>query len=648
MTLLNSVRIELLNKDNYETWRIQMQAILIKNEAWKNVNGQNPKPTPVANNTQNEESIRKWEVEDEKARADIILSIKPSELKQVKDCRTSRELWLKLQTIYQLSGPARKVTLIKQLTYHHMQEREDFREHMSRFFDTVEKLNEKMDFDINLELLSVMLLHSLPPSYSNFRCAIESRDTLPTPEALRTKIIEENEARKHETRESTSSAMLARTSSSKKSTHPNKNNRERKSSPKKQDTSGKEAFKYRCHRCRKIGHIAAECNDQSKGKEDANTADNLVLYADTTEITSTKGSMDDKNANVTAEYAGISETLSTDYHPKRETWCIDSGCTAHMCGTTSAFLDMKKATGKVNLVNKSTISVTDKGPVSVTAIANSRNKNVSLSDTLHIPDLRTNLLSVGKICDRGLKVLFEQDEATVIDNRGKTVLKADRINGGLYYLRTKSPESNANAEWNDGSKTKRSIAELWHRKMGHLNYRDLMRCSREGLVRDITIKDCCEDIHCEICARGKMTKMSLPKRSERRSEILEIIHSDMCGPMRTESAGKSKYFVTFIDDSSKWCEVRSLKRKSDVLQAFKEFKALVENQTGRWIKCLQSDNGTEYRNESFDQFLKEHGIKRRLTVPYTPKQNGVAERKNRTPLDMARCLLIQSSLPTYL
>lgn len=130
------------------------------------------------------------------------------------------------------------------------------------------------------------------------------------------------------------------------------------------------------------------------------------------------------------------------------------------------------------------------------------------------------------------------------------------------------------------------------------------------------------------------------KRSERKSDLLEIVHTDVCGPMRCESLGKSKYFVTFIDDAIRWCEVRFLKSKDEIFEAFKEVKALFENQKGKKIKFLQSDNGTEYVNGRFDNFLKETGIARRLTIPYHLQQNGVSEKKNRTLMNIARCLLI--------
>lgn len=171
---------------------------------------------------------------------------------------------------------------------------------------------------------------------------------------------------------------------------------------------------------------------------------------------------------------------------------------------------------------------------------------------------------------------------------------------------------------------------------------------KRGLFRGMNLPEISNDMPCEICLKGKMTALPTIKKSERKSDLLEIIHTDVCGPMRCESLGKLKYFVTFIDDATRWCEVRFLKSKDEVFEAFKEVKALFENQKGKKIKFLQSDNGTEYVNGRFDIFLKESGIARRLTVPYHSQQNGVSERKNRTLMNIARCLLIQSNLSDYM
>lgn len=142
-----------------------------------------------------------------------------------------------------------------------------------------------------------------------------------------------------------------------------------------------------------------------------------------------------------------------------------------------------------------------------------------------------------------------------------------------------------------------------------------------------------------------MVRTPFPKRSDRKAEPGELIHSDVCGPMCVSSNGNARYFVTFIDHAIGWCEVKFLRQKNEVTKEFKDFKTLIEIQRGRKIKFLLSDNGTEYKNYQFDTLLKNFGIQRRLTIPNNPEQNGVAERRNRTLVEAARCLLTQSGLP---
>lgn len=123
-----------------------------------------------------------------------------------------------------------------------------------------------------------MLLQSLSPSFRNFRCAIESRDTLPSPEALRVKIIDESEEQKQEMRENTTNTMMAKKSFNKKqgSKYKENQNRRKDESP---NTANKETFKYKCHRCHKISHKASECNERSKNVNGANMANHLSLCA---------------------------------------------------------------------------------------------------------------------------------------------------------------------------------------------------------------------------------------------------------------------------------------------------------------------------------------------------------------------------------
>ena len=184
----------------------------------------------------------------------------------------------------------------------------------------------------------------------------------------------------------------------------------------------------------------------------------------------------------------------------------------------------------------------------------------------------------------------------------------------------------------------KSQMKFWHERLGHLNARDLVKMigSETGKMDEIT--------SCEICLKGKMTALPFTKRSEPCSEKLAIVHSDVVGPLRVESLNEAKFFVTFIDDSTSWCEIYLMKHKRGVLEAFKTYKSFVEKNTGKKIKVLQSDNGREFCNTEFDIFLRSEGIERRLTIAHTPQKNGIAERMNRTILEMARCMFLQSKL----
>lgn len=161
---------------------------LMTNNTWQYVCGDVPKPRQIEGDADSEATVNAWLWADKQAKSDLILSISPSELQQVRECATSREIWIKLQNVYASKGPARKATLLKQLILQWLPEGENVRQHMDTFFDAVDKLA-TMGVEIHQDQLCIMLLYSLPQSFENFRCAIESRDVLPTPEVLKIKIL---------------------------------------------------------------------------------------------------------------------------------------------------------------------------------------------------------------------------------------------------------------------------------------------------------------------------------------------------------------------------------------------------------------------------------------------------------------------------
>ena len=190
-----------------------------------------------------------------------------------------------------------------------------------------------------------------------------------------------------------------------------------------------------------------------------------------------------------------------------------------------------------------------------------------------------------------------------------------------------------------------SRSDLWHQRLGHVHESRLKKCVQNAFVQGIDIEKITELSFCEGCLAGKMCRKPFPTVGEIRSKRkLQLVHSDVCGPMQTQSIGRAKYFVTFIDDYTRCCAVYFMKHKSEVLDKFKEFEVTTTNDAGRAIGTLRTDNGGEYLSSAFQNYLKEKGIRHELTVPHSPQQNGVSERMNRTLVESARSMIAHAGL----
>jgi hypothetical protein len=153
---------------------------------------------------------------------------------------------------------------------------------------------------------------------------------------------------------------------------------------------------------------------------------------------------------------------------------------------------------------------------------------------------------------------------------------------------------------------------------------------------------------CKGCDLGKNIKKPFPSNNNRSKEILDLIHSDVCGPMPLKSLGGSLYYVIFIDDYSRKTWLYLLKTKDEVFNKFQEFKVEVENLTNKKIKTLRTDNGGEYTSKEFVAFCKSARIRRELIVPHNPQQNGVAKRKNKSIEETMKELLNDQGLSIFL
>lgn len=315
-------------------------------------------------------------------------------------------------------------------------------------------------------------------------------------------------------------------------------------------------------------------------------------------------------------------------------WVIDSGATNHMAGLSKYFSSYTPRSGreKVCIADGSSAPIMGCGTISCTS-------SLPLDSVLHVPNFPVNLLSVSSLTKSlRCRAIFELDFCVFLHLKIGKVLGTGTEREGLYYL------DNAAASLALSTTCTLATSELLllHRRLGHPSFQSLGRmypslfasCNKEYLL-------------CDVCELAKHTRTNYPSTNERSKEPFEVVHSDVWGPSVVISVLGERWYVTFIDGFSRCTWLYPLKYKSEVFSAFKDFYALVGNQYSARVKVLRTDNGTEYVNRDFDNFLSSHGIMHQTSCVNTAAQNGVAERKNRHLLEVARSLMFEMNVPKF-
>jgi hypothetical protein len=349
-----------------------------------------------------------------------------------------------------------------------------------------------------------------------------------------------------------------------------------------------------CWRCGKEGHYKKQCRskvEKKKGSEESSS---------TEEKTS-------------KEEGGDVYLASSSTHVDHEAWLIDSGASFHMTPHREWFCEYEKYDGgNVFLGNDSTTRIIGKGRVKLRLIDG---RIRTLPGVLHIPGMARNLISVSKMEDAGVRTIFEKGTCRMV--RGAMVLMRGVRFGTLYKLlgSTISDECNSSIVPDIEVEEERTPtvsgekAMLWHQRLGHIGEKGLRLLHGKGMVEGMS--NCSLDFDfCEHCLYGKQNRVRFPSGATRAEGILHLVHSDVFGPVSVPSLGKSIYYVSFIDDFSRKTWIYFLRKKSEVFDRFKEFKALVENQTEKQIKVLRTDNGGEFCGNEFEEFCKKCGIAR--------------------------------------
>eukprot|EP00253_Pinus_taeda_P003326 PITA_03326 len=266
-------------------------------------------------------------------------------------------------------------------------------------------------------------------------------------------------------------------------------------------------------------------------------------------------------------------------------WFLDFGCSHHMIGNIALFSKLDQSgKSQVTLWTDSKVSVMGKGEVNVLT---RKGEKKTVADVYYVPGMKCNLLSIGQLVQKGYNVFFVNDVCTIMDKTSnkQCIAEVKMTRNRMFPLRMKfdlkNGEEIAAVTQEAFQSEPKDENWLWHLRFGHLSFGGLNLLNRKGMVRGLPLIEKPDSL-CEGCILGKQHRESFPsgKRISAKSP-LEIVHSDLYGPMQTPSLASSHYILTFIDDFTRKRWVYFLKNKSEVFERFFNFKALVENQSSK-------------------------------------------------------------------
>nr|GEW18960.1 hypothetical protein [Tanacetum cinerariifolium] len=329
-----------------------------------------------------------------------------------------------------------------------------------------------------------------------------------------------------------------------------------------------------------------------------------------------------KTINLPPRVTAVQAPVGNSQHALKDKEVIDSGCSRNITGNMSYLSDFKELNGGYVAFggNHKGGKIFGKGKI--------KTSKLDFDDVYFVKELKFNHFSVSQMCDKKNSVLFTDIECLVLSSpdfklpdESQVLLRVPRENN-MYNVNLKNivPSGDLTCLF---AKATIDESNLWHRRMGHTNFKTINKL-----------------------VKGKQHKASCKTKPVIFvDQPLFRLHIDLFGPTFVKSLNKKSYCLVVTDDYSRFTWVFFLATKDETSPILKTFITGLENQLSLKVKVIKSDNGTEFKNNDLNQFCGIKGIKRKFSVPRTPQQNGIAERKNKTLIEVARTMLANSLLP---
>ncbi|PKU64658.1 Retrovirus-related Pol polyprotein from transposon TNT 1-94 [Dendrobium catenatum] len=586
-----------LTPDNFPIWSTQI-AKLFKANGFAPFLDSKSAPENVDPN----QDSSSWSVIDQNLATAMCSTISPAVLPYVINLESTSDIWTTLHTRFQSSNRSKVIQLKNELHNIAMQSLS-----MTQYLTEVKKIVDQISSagsSVDSEDVMIYILNGLPPEYQAFTTTIRTMQNSVSLDQLYALLMSE------EIHLKAAALKLPKIPDAQTAlyTYRGRGRRGRGRSTTDNVTTNKssQASNITCQICKKKGHQADACWHRLNPNYIPNQP---------------------SSKNQSALLTNYDTNNSTD-------WYIDSGASSHM---TNKFENLATAS---NYLGQDSVTIGDGRSILIahsgTGILPTPSSTLLLSRLLHVPSLSYNLLSISKLVkDNPISITFDANGFVFKDRMTGLPILQGPCKDGLYTV----PDQ-LNAHTKALSVNTPSQPD-WHLRLGHPHQQVMRLISHSNPSLNISFAKS----FCNFCASCKGHKLTFENSLSKTSAPLELIHSDVWGPSPVSSHQGFKYYVIFVDDYSRFIWFFPLMFKSEVTSTFIQFVSLIKRQTNRKLKVIRTDCGGEFINNQFKDFTRKASIIHQTTCPYTPEQNGIAERKHRHLITTTRTLLHTAGLP---
>ena len=640
---VKSVRV--LNGKNFSMWKGQMYQVFIHLDLIDIVTGKTTRPLDEAKTPDEQKSFDKLNA---KAMITITSTIDDEQYKLIENCTTAKHIWDKLHLIHEQKSELSKNVLWQKFHQAHFEPGES----ILCFTTKIQKLARQLKDlkqEVSDESLMAKIIMSLPDQYNAFRSAWDSTEpTRQTIENLESRLIKE-EANLSKGQISQQTALVSDVQPQRGNNHHRQGGNQRPNRYKGQNPH-KDTI---CNYCQNKGHIERKCRQKHKDFKEfkkVNKSSNGNHHQQQQNTRSNSNQANFAGALIATvepqiEHANaicrIAEGSDFDL---RDVWVADSGATCHMTCRRDWFTTFKETPVRyVSQGNNSVCEAIGEGTIVIKRFVNGKWFDGCMDNVLYVPDFKKNLYATDVATERGIRVIidkglieFQHKISNEIVAQGKSLSNKLRV----LYFEVVVPNTEANT----------SCLKTLHESLGHVNKTRLRKMLKDKVI-DGADEVIDKDFFCEACVHGKMHRLphyhEKEHKEDQRYDVGECLYTDLCGPMSV-SLGGSKYFMLVKDRKSSYLFVYFLKDKTEAVAYLKNLYQHIKISVNKSVKMVRTDNGLEFCNQSFKQFLFDNGAILGNSAPYCQQQNGRIERENRTVVESARSMLHQNNEPKYL